>query len=86
MQTRIADGIQCNEQDGQGLSGDDKWLEIIEDNCWDIRCVNVPTGGDDYDVGWRVIEHYMAEPNERIIGHGSSPLKALNDAISKSRS
>ena len=56
-------------------------LEILEQECWDLRCVNVPTGGDDYDIGWRVIEHYQAEPQERIIGYGNSPLEAMRDAL-----
>lgn len=54
--------------------------EILESNSWDLRCVNIPTGGDDYDIGWRVIEHHMAEPCERIIGYGTTPLEALKDA------
>lgn len=75
------ESLPVNES-ANAKSGIVDWLTTIEDNCWDLRCVNVPTGGDDYDVGWRVIEHYMAHPNERIIGYGNSPLEALNDAKS----
>ncbi len=54
-----------------------KWLE---DNCYDIRCVDCPTGGDDSDIGWRVISHHMDKPNERVEGYGSTPIQALEDA------
>lgn len=54
-----------------------KWLE---DNCYDLRCVDCPTGGDDSDVGWRVISHHMDKPNERVEGYGSTPIQALEDA------
>lgn len=53
------------------------WIKRIEDECWDLRCTNEPTGGDDYDVLWHVIEHHMAEPKERTIGTGLTPLQAL---------
>ena len=41
------------------------WLR--EETC-DLRCINEPTGGDDYDVRWIVIRHHMAKPHEREIG------------------
>ncbi len=43
-------------------------LDWLRDTCCDLRSVNVPTGGDDADVIWVVIEHHMAKPNEREIG------------------
>lgn len=55
-------------------------LEWLQDTCCDLRCVDIPTGGDDADVGWIVIEHHMAEPKERTIGYGNTPLEAINDA------
>jgi hypothetical protein len=57
-------------------------LAIIEDSCWDIRCRDVPTGGDDYDIVWDIIEHYQAAPKERVVGTGRSPREALADATS----
>lgn len=57
------------------------WLQIIEDNCWDLRCVDVPTGGDDYEVFWQVIGHHMAEPRERILAESLSPSEALERAL-----
>lgn len=41
------------------------WLR--EETC-DLRCINQPTGGDDYEVRWVVISHHMAKPHEREIG------------------
>jgi hypothetical protein len=55
-------------------------LKFIEDECLDVRCHNVPTGGDDYEVAWTVIEHYMADPQERRIGYGDSPIEAIDEA------
>lgn len=54
-----------------------KWLE--EELC-DLRCVSEPTGGDDCDVAWVVIEHYEAAPQERQIGYGRTPQEAIDDA------
>lgn len=57
-------------------------LEDLEAASCTLKCVNVPTGGDDFDITWEVIEHYMDKPNERVIGCGTSPIDALNDAFS----
>lgn len=56
-------------------------FEALEVNCWDLRCIDIPTGGGDADVGWNVIEHHMAAPRERIVGTGSSPAEALRAAL-----
>ena len=55
-------------------------LAVLEDNCWDMRCFDIPTGGGDADIGWSVIEHHMAPPKERVVGTGRSPREALQDA------
>ncbi len=55
--------------------------QALEENSWDLRCINVPTGGDDYDILWAVIEHYQAEPKERDIGQGKTPAEAIKEAI-----
>lgn len=56
-------------------------LDAIESNCWDIRCIDVPTGGGDADVMWIVIEHYMAKPHQREVGiGGKTPREALTEA------
>jgi len=43
-------------------------LDWLRDTCCDLRSVNVPTGGDDAEVHWVVIEHHMAKPHERESG------------------
>lgn len=65
----------------QPASKETAWLNVIEENSWDLRCTSAPTGGDDYDVLWHVIEHHMAEPHEREVGSGMSPLSALEVAL-----
>lgn len=58
-------------------------LSQLEDETCDLRCIDVPTGADDYIIDWVVIEHHLDEPKERIIGRGGNPVDALNDAFSK---
>lgn len=72
----------------QELSGADRSeseaaFEVIEQNCWDLRCVDIPTGAGDADIGWQIVEHHMAPPKERVVGYGNSPLEALNDAMTQ---
>ena len=56
-------------------------LATLEHETCDLRCINVPTGGDDYDIEWVVIEHHMQGPREREIGRAATPLEALQDAF-----
>ena len=58
-------------------------FEHLERESWDLRCYNAPTGGDDWDVCWVVIEHHMDAPMEREIGNGSTPQEAIKQAIAK---
>jgi hypothetical protein len=65
-------------------ASDDKvLLDFLRDTSCDLRSIDVPTGGDDSDVHWRVIEHYMSEPREREIGRSWSddPREAIRAAI-----
>lgn len=56
-------------------------LKWIENHCYDLRCLNVPTGGGgDFDVEWVIIGHYMSRPYERVRGRGRTVLDAINDA------
>ena len=59
-----------------------KWLE---DNCYDLRCIDEATGGGDYTVVWQVCGHYMNEPKLRILGTGNTPVKAIKNAQKKER-
>ena len=60
-----------------GMSIVESLLKELEEKTCDLRCVNEPTGGDDYDVKWVVIEHWMEEPKEREIGCGRDPIEAM---------
>jgi len=51
-----------------GWKKDAELLTAIQSNSWDLRCVNLPTGGDDYEIGWHVFEHHMQAPCLRLIG------------------
>jgi hypothetical protein len=64
-------------------SDDKALLDFLWASSCDLRSIDVPTGGDDSDVHWRVIEHYMSEPREREIGRSWSddPREALRAAI-----
>ncbi len=55
--------------------------KAIEENTWDLRCIDEPTGGDDYNVAWIIIEHHIAEPQERQIGYGKTSLEAIAEAL-----
>ena len=59
----------------------ERLLDELAYNSCDLRCLNVPTGGGDYDIEWVVIEHNMMSPKEREVGRGKSILKALSDAF-----
>lgn len=59
---------------------DSERLKIQERNCWAVIPEDEPTGGDDADIGWHVIEYHMAKPHERRIGYGKTPQEALDAA------
>lgn len=69
-------------------SADAKDAELInwlETEMYDLRCISVPTGGDDYCEHWEVISHHMAKPNERTEGYGKTPREAIRAAIAAER-
>ena len=57
------------------------FFKKLEDKSFDLRCENVPTGGDDYDTIWVVYSHWMENPRLRIEGQGATPFAALADAF-----
>ena len=61
---------------------DTERLDWLRDNSCDLRCIDVPTGFDDYSIQWRVIEHHMAKPHEREIGRSfeDDPRAAIDHA------
>lgn len=58
-------------------------FKTLRDESWDLRCFNIPTGGDDYDIGWRVVGHWQAEPRERTIAEvfTDDPAEAVRQAL-----
>lgn len=73
-------------QPGPRDAEDTRLLNALRDECWDLRCFDVPTGGDDADVAWRVVGHWMAKPHERVIAEGFNhdPRVAIRAALAKS--
>ncbi len=63
------------------MSLSESLLNELEKRTCDLRCRNVPTGGDDYDVEWFVIEHCMEDPKEREIGSGKNATEAMLTAF-----
>lgn len=67
-----------------GWREDTARLDALRDNSWDLRCFDIATGGDDYDIGWRVIGHWQAKPQERVVGevYNDDPRAAIDAARS----
>lgn len=64
------------------LRADKARLDWLQNESDDLRCFTM-SNGDDADIGWRIVGHYMAEPQERVIGevfHDS-----VRDAIDAAR-
>jgi hypothetical protein len=57
----------------------------LEDESFDLRCLDIPTCRDDYDIEWVVISHHMDAPKEREEGRGQTPLEASRSAKEKKR-
>lgn len=59
-------------------------LCYLERESYDLRCVDVPTGGDDYDIAWVVVSHHMNKPREREVAERcKTPLEAIRAAINQ---
>lgn len=63
-------------------------FKALRDESWDLRCFDVPTGGDDCDIGWRVVGHWQAEPKERVIAEVfvDDPAAAVRQALAALKS
>lgn len=66
-------------------SGEVDLFEVLRDQSWDLRCFDIPTGGGDADIGWRVVGHWMAEPRERTIAevYTDNPRAAVKAALAQ---
>lgn len=78
-----ADTIEAQRAEIERLRVDEWLLNVLRDECWDLRSFSIPTGGGDADVGWRVIGHWQAEPHERTIAeaYDSDPRVAIRAAL-----
>ncbi len=56
-------------------------MEWLDANCFDLRCENVPSSGDDADIIWIVYSHHMSKPALRAEGYGKTASKAVADAM-----
>ncbi|WP_312066061.1 hypothetical protein [Brevundimonas sp.] len=62
----------------------EKLFDAIRTESWDLRCFGIPTaGGDDWDIGWRVVGHWQAEPCERTVAEvfSDDPAEAVRQAL-----
>jgi hypothetical protein len=64
---------------------DAKLFRAFEENYWDLRCISVPSGGGDADVGWEVIEHHCGTDPELVVGRSfdDDPRHAVHEAIAR---
>lgn len=66
-------------------SADTKRLDAIADNYWKLDPFDMPTpGGDDADVGWKVIQYHRGQPREREVAvvYRDDPREAIDAAMS----
>lgn len=88
MLSNAALSQQAPAEDMEQVRKDASLLKALQDNSWDLRCIDLPTpGGDDVEIGWQVIEHYMAKPCERVIGEDfcDNARAAIQDAIDSAK-
>jgi hypothetical protein len=66
-------------------ASDTALLNILADEYLDLRTFGMPTGQGDADVGWRVIQHHMGEPTERVVSevYKDDPRSAIRAAIAR---
>lgn len=62
------------------MLSDDEMLTFLDAECLTLRCVDLPTGGGDANIGWEVVQHLMGKTRERIVGRGSDPRAAISEA------
>lgn len=64
-------------------SEDTQLLDFLQESSCDLRSIEAPTGGDDSDIHWAVVQHHMAAPHEREIAreYSDDPRAAIRAAI-----
>lgn len=77
-----ATALAAQAEEIERLRADKERLDFLESECLDLRCFDEPTGGDDVDIVWRVIQHFQAEPRERVVSdvYNDDPRKAIDEA------
>lgn len=63
---------------------DSELLSAIQDECWDVRFTSSPNAdAGDYNVNIEIVGHFMAEPQERVVGenYNEDLRAALEQAI-----
>lgn len=66
-------------------SSDTALLNFVAAEYLDLRSFGMPTGQGDADVGWRVVQHHMGEPTERVVAevYKDDPRSAIRAAIAR---
>ncbi|MDR0204968.1 MAG: hypothetical protein LBJ40_22785 [Delftia acidovorans] len=66
-------------------ASDTALLDALAAESMDLRCFDMPTGQGDADVGWRVIQHHMGAPTERVVSevYKDDPRSAIRAAIAR---
>lgn len=62
---------------------DARLLDAVRDNSWKLDPFDMPTGGGDADIGWRVVQYHMGEPTERVVAEAyeDDPRAAIRAAM-----
>lgn len=61
----------------------ERLLDAIAENYWKLDPFSMPTGADDADVGWRIVQYHMDKPHERTVAevYRDDPRAAIRAAI-----
>lgn len=68
------------EREARRLREEPDLLQVLDEECWDLRQVSI-SHGDDASTLWTVVGFWMAKPQERTLGYGITPKDAIRDAI-----
>lgn len=61
--------VEMREADIARWKRDSELLSAIQDECWDVRFTSTPNAdAGDYNVNIEIVSHFMAEPQERVVG------------------
>ena len=71
--------LKAQPEQPKPMMDDTQRLDALAKNYWDLRCFSM----SDDDVGWQVVEHHMAKPQERVVAEvfRDDPRQAINAAV-----